>query len=81
MSEEALAIMASDLDSLQELEAVDLSGEFYNKGLSQILGTEKAGQLQADLGLYGASRTGLFPVLFPAETQLGSGDTFLSIRG
>ncbi len=53
MSEEALAIMASDLDSLQELEAVDLSDEFYNKGMAQILGTEKANQLQAELGLYG----------------------------
>jgi hypothetical protein len=53
MSDEAMAIMAADLDSLQELEAVDLSGEFYNKGMTQILGTEKAGQLQAELGLYG----------------------------
>jgi hypothetical protein len=53
MSAPAMAIMATDLDSLQELEAVDLSDPFYVKGLNDILGSEKAASLQQELGLYG----------------------------
>jgi hypothetical protein len=49
----AMAMLGADLDSLHELEAVDLSSEFYTKGLADILGPEEAGHLQQELGLYG----------------------------
>lgn len=52
-SDAAMAVMQRDLDSLHDLEAVDLSTPFYNKALGTILGKEKAGQMQQELGLYG----------------------------
>jgi hypothetical protein len=48
-----MAILGADLDSLHDLEAVDMSDPFYIKGLGDILGKERAARLQEEMGLYG----------------------------
>jgi hypothetical protein len=53
MSDEALKVMSHDIDSLQGLEAFDLTDEKYNKRISDIVGKERNEILQAELGLYG----------------------------
>jgi hypothetical protein len=53
MSDEAFAIMASEIDSFPDLRAVDLTDQVYMKRMSQLLGRDRAGKMQADLGLYG----------------------------
>lgn len=53
MSDDAFEIMSHDIDSLQELEAFDLTDEKYNKRISDIIGKRQSEILQAELGLYG----------------------------
>jgi hypothetical protein len=53
MSDDAFQIMSHDIDSLQGLEAFDLTDEKYNKRISDIIGKDRNEILQAELGLYG----------------------------
>ncbi len=53
MSDDAFAIMASEIDSFPDLRAVDLTDHAYLERMAQLLGRDRAGRLQADLGLYG----------------------------
>jgi hypothetical protein len=53
MSDDAFEIMIHDIDSLQGLEAFDLTDEKYNKRISDIIGKDRNEILQAELGLYG----------------------------
>ena len=53
MSDEAFKIMANEIDSFPDLEAVDLADPGYMKMLSELVGVNRAEVLQAELGLYG----------------------------
>jgi len=53
MSDDAFEIMVHDIDSLQDLEAFNLTDEKYNKRISDIIGKNRNEILQAELGLYG----------------------------
>jgi hypothetical protein len=53
MSDDAFQIMSHDIDSLQGLEAFNLTDEKYNKRISEIIGINRNEILQAELGLYG----------------------------
>lgn len=53
MSDDAFQVMLRDIDSLQGLEAFDLTDEKYNRRISDIIGKERNEILQAELGLYG----------------------------
>jgi hypothetical protein len=53
MSDEAFQVMSHDIDSLQGLEAFNLTDEKYNKRISDIIGKDRNEILQAELGLYG----------------------------
>jgi hypothetical protein len=54
MSDEAFSIMAQEIDSLQGLEAFDMTDGTYVKRISEMIGTDRTERLQAELGLYGA---------------------------
>ena len=53
MSDEAFQVMTHDIDSLQGLEAFNLTDAKYNKRISDIVGKERSKILEAELGLYG----------------------------
>lgn len=53
MSDEAFKVMSHDFDSLQGLEAFNLTDPKYNKRISDIVGKERSEILQTELGLYG----------------------------
>ncbi len=53
ISEEALDLMAGELDSLPGLEGFDLSDQAYQKGMAELVGKENAEKLNAELSLYG----------------------------
>jgi len=72
-SDAAMAIMGTDLDSLQNLEAVDMSDPFYNKGLAVILGSEEADRMKQELQLYGEYKQvpgALIHTLFLSDVDL-----------
>jgi len=52
-SPEALLLMGNEIDSLADLEPVDLTRPFYTLGMRNLVGTEVADKLETDLGLYG----------------------------
>jgi hypothetical protein len=52
-SPEALLVFGNELDSLADLEPVDLTTPFYKLGMRNMVGTEVADKLETDLGLYG----------------------------
>ncbi|MFW5819676.1 MAG: hypothetical protein ACOCWA_00185 [Bacteroidota bacterium] len=54
-SDEALTVFANDLDSIA-VKPVDLTDGFYQQSLSEMIGTDAAERLKADLGLYGEYR-------------------------
>lgn len=53
-SQEALNIFGNELDSLPGLEPVDITTDFYELGLRNMVGTNIADKLQTELGLYGS---------------------------
>jgi hypothetical protein len=53
MSDDAFEVMANEIDSFPDLEAIDLADPGYMKMLSELLGRERAARFQAELGLYG----------------------------
>jgi hypothetical protein len=53
MSDDAFEIMANEIDSFPDLEAVDLADPGYMKMLSEMVGKTRAEMLQAEAGLYG----------------------------
>ncbi len=53
MSEPAFSIMANEIDSLHDLEGIDLTDPGYMKVISELVGRDRAESLQAELGLYG----------------------------
>lgn len=53
-SEEALQVMGNELDSLPDLEPVDLSDPHYILAMKDLLGVEMANDLERQLVLYGA---------------------------
>jgi hypothetical protein len=53
MSDDAFEVMANEIDSFPNLEAVDLSSPGYMKMLSEMVGKDRAERLQAEMGLYG----------------------------
>ena len=55
-SEEALQVFGAEIDSLADLEPVDLTTPFYKKGMRNLVGTDVAEKLEADLGLMGTYR-------------------------
>lgn len=52
-SAEALNIMGREIDSMTNLEPVDLTSPHYELAMRDLLGEEQAGKLQAQLGLMG----------------------------
>ena len=52
-SQEALNIIGNELDSLPGLEPTDITTDFYNLGLTNMLGATTADKLATELGLYG----------------------------
>ena len=53
MSDDAFEIMANEIDSFPNLEAIDLSSEEYMKKIAILVGQDRAERLQAEMGLYG----------------------------
>jgi hypothetical protein len=53
MSDPAFEIMANEIDSLQNLEGIDMTDPGYIKVISELVGTNRAEALQAEMGLYG----------------------------
>jgi hypothetical protein len=53
LSKEALAIMGREIDSLPDLEPVDLTRYHYELGMRDLLGSKLSGKLERELGLYG----------------------------
>ncbi len=53
MSDDALATMSQEIDSLAGLEAFDLTDEAYVKRIAEIIGKDRTEILQTELGLYG----------------------------
>ena len=53
MSDDAFEIMANEIDSFPDLDAVDLADPAYMKMLSELIGKDRAERMQAELGLYG----------------------------
>lgn len=53
MSDEAFQIMANEIDSFPDLQAVELTDLSYMKRLAEFVGKERAERLQAEMGLYG----------------------------
>ncbi|MDX1315426.1 MAG: hypothetical protein R3356_07985, partial [Eudoraea sp.] len=52
-SDEALQVFGAEIDSLADLDPVDLTSTFYQKGMRNMVGTEVADKLETDLGLMG----------------------------
>ncbi|MEX2371446.1 MAG: hypothetical protein WD578_10595 [Bacteroidales bacterium] len=52
-SQEALALFGRELDSLQSLEPVNLTSDFYNLAVRNMAGELMADKLETELGLYG----------------------------
>jgi len=52
-SPEALQVFGNELDSIVDLEPVDLTSSFYELGMKNMVGEELAIRLENDLGLYG----------------------------
>lgn len=52
-SPEALSIFGNELDSIPDLEPVDLTSTFYRLGMKNLVGTALADRLETDLGLTG----------------------------
>lgn len=52
-SPEALRVIGAEIDSLADLEPVDLTSSFYQLAMRNLVGTEIADRLETDLGLYG----------------------------
>jgi hypothetical protein len=50
---QALNIFGNELDSLPNLDPVDLTTEFYRLGVKNLVGELEADKLETDLGLYG----------------------------
>jgi hypothetical protein len=53
-SPEALQMFGNELDSIPDLEPVDLTSSFYRLGLKNLVGTTTADQMETDLGLTGS---------------------------
>lgn len=53
MSEDAWEIMATEIDSLHDLEGTDMTDPGYMKVISELVGRNRAEALQAEMGLYG----------------------------
>jgi len=73
MSEDALNIMAREIDSLAGLEAFDLTDENYVKRIAEIIGKDRTDILQTELGLYGAYQNipkEIIHTLFISEVDL-----------
>lgn len=60
-SEDALEIMGSEIDSLQDLEPADLTHPRYQLAMRDLLGYEQAGKLERELAL-----TGMYEEIPPA---------------
>jgi hypothetical protein len=56
-SEEALTMMKDELRMIPTLNAVDISSDFYRKGMINMFGEETAAGINTDLGLYGTLRS------------------------
>ncbi len=52
-NEEALQIFGNEIDSIVDLEPVDLTSPFYTLAMKNMVGEELADKLETDLGLYG----------------------------
>ncbi len=55
-SSEALAEFGRELDSITNLPTYDMADPFYKKSVRELVGTEAASRMDADLGLYGEYR-------------------------
>ncbi len=55
-SPEALQIMGREIDSMSNLDPVDLTSPHYELAMRDLLGEKQAGVLQRELGLYGVYR-------------------------
>ena len=55
-SNEALNIMGREIDSMTNLEPVDLTSRHYELAMRDLLGDKQAGQLQRQLGSDGRLR-------------------------
>ncbi|HYW95610.1 MAG TPA: hypothetical protein VE870_08490, partial [Bacteroidales bacterium] len=56
-SPEALSEFGRELDSLPSLAPYDLTDPFYRQSLTELVGTEAAKRMEADMSLYGEYRT------------------------
>ncbi len=52
-SPEAMMVFGNEIDSLADLEPVDLTTPFYKLGMKNMVGEEISDKLETDLGLYG----------------------------
>jgi hypothetical protein len=57
MSDDAFEIMAAEIDAMPSLDAVNLANPLYVRNLQELIGRERAEQLQTELGLYGEYQT------------------------
>jgi hypothetical protein len=55
-SEEALKLMSDEVRMIPTLTAVNLSTDFYNKGMKDLLGESAATRLNEEMGLFGTAR-------------------------
>ncbi|MDF1575421.1 MAG: hypothetical protein P1P86_09545 [Bacteroidales bacterium] len=53
-STEALRVMGAEIDSLPQLDPVDLTDPFYQLAMKDLLGRDLASELEKQMGLYGA---------------------------
>ncbi len=53
-NKEALKVFGHEIDSLPDLDPVDLTTTFYKKGMKNLVGTETAEKLETEMGLYGS---------------------------
>jgi hypothetical protein len=56
-SEPALTVMADEIRYIPTLESVDLSSEWYIKGMQDLIGSEAASILKEEMDLFGISRS------------------------
>jgi hypothetical protein len=52
-SPEATTLMANEINAIPTLPAVDMASSIYNKGITEIIGFEKAKELNEEASLYG----------------------------
>lgn len=52
-SPEATTLMANEINAIPTLSAVDMASSTYNKGITEIIGFEKAKELREEASLYG----------------------------